>query len=99
MCPSQVTVGGVTWYVAHRYTEFLALKAFLQVQNPFVAEIKDGLEQRFPPKAVGLTFRPGALAARVEGLGGFLVHFLKNARYGRQTSVDAVCSFLAVSAV
>lgn len=91
----QVTVNNTTWYVAHRYTEFAVLKNFLMQQNPYIAEFKD-VEEKFPGKAVGLSFRRSLLEQRIEGLGAFLVFFLRNSRFCRQTSVDAVCSFLVV---
>lgn len=92
----QVTVNNTTWYVAHRYTEFSVLKTFLMQQNPYITEFKD-VDEKFPGKAVGLSYRRGVLERRIEGLGAFLVFFLRNARFCRQTSVDAICSFLVVS--
>jgi hypothetical protein len=89
-------MNGVTWYVAHRYTEFSVLKGFLMQQNPSTTEFKT-IQQKFPGKAIGIAYRKSVLERRVEGLGAFLVYFLQNARLCKQTSVDAVCSFLAVS--
>ena len=89
-------MSGVTWYVAHRYTEFDVLRSFLMHQNPYIQEFKD-VDDKFPRKAVGLSFRKSVLERRIEGLGAFLVFFLRNSRFCRQTSVDAVCSFLTVS--
>lgn len=89
-------MSGVTWYVAHRYTEFDVLRSFLMHQNPYIQEFKE-VDDKFPGKAVGLSFRKNVLERRIEGLGAFLVFFLRNSRFCRQTSVDAVCSFLTVS--
>ena len=89
-------MNGVTWYVAHRYTEFNILKNFLISQNPTTAEVKI-VETKFPGKAFGVAYRKSVLERRIEGLATFLVHFLHNARVCRQTSVDAVCAFLEVS--
>ena len=91
----QVTLSGVTWYVAHRYTEFAVLRSFLMHQNPYIQEFKE-VDEKFPGKAFGLSFRRSVLERRIEGLGAFLVFFLRNARLCRQTSIDAVCSFLTV---
>jgi hypothetical protein len=89
-------IAGMTWYVAHRYTDFSLLKTFLLSQNPGTAEFK-AVPGMFPGKAVGLAFRKGLLLRRVEGLAAFLVYFLQNARFCRQTSIDALCSFLEVN--
>ncbi len=90
-----MTLSGVTWYVAHRYTEFAVLRSFLMHQNPYIQEFRE-VDEKFPGKAFGLSFRRGVLERRIEGLGAFLVFFLRNARLCRQTSIDAVCSFLTV---
>jgi hypothetical protein len=82
--------------VAHRYTEFSVLKGFLMQQNPTTAEFKT-IQEQFPGKAFAIAYRKSVLERRVEGLGAFLVYFLQNARFCKQTSVDAVCSFLAVN--
>lgn len=84
------------WVVAHRYKEFDALRRFLLIQNPHVASFKE-CDAKFPRKVVGLGFRRSVwLEQRAEGLEAFLSFFLANARYCRQNSVDALCSFLTV---
>lgn len=90
-----MTVSGVTWYVAHRYTEFLLLKNFLIHQNPTATELKH-MKTRFPGKAMGVAYRPSVLKKRIEGLGAFLLHCLENGKGCKQTSMDAMCSFLSV---
>ncbi len=88
-------MGELSWFVAHRYKEFDAIRRFLLLQNPHVNEFKQ-CDAKFPGKVVGLSFRRAAMDHRVEGLEQFLAFFLENSRYCRQNSVDALCSFLKV---
>ncbi len=90
-----MTVSEQSWLVAHRYKEFDALRRFLLLQNPHVNEFKE-CDAKFPGKVVGLSFRRHALESRAAGLEQFVCFFLENARYCRQNSIDALCSFLKV---
>ena len=89
-------MSNATWYVAHRYTEFCMLKDFLILQNPSTKEFQ-GVEEQFPSKAMCLTYRQTALKERIEGLAAFLIFYLSRGKSCRQNSIDALCSFLAVS--
>lgn len=91
----QVFFEGHAWYVVHRYSDFDVLKSFLLQQNPYNNEFKQAA-QNFPKKVFGIGFRQKLLEQRALGLNEFLSFFLKNAKFGRQNSVDALLSFLLV---
>jgi hypothetical protein len=89
----QVKLGDSQWFIAHRYREFDALRKFLLGQNPFNAQFQQ-IDTKFPGKSV--VMRRNVLERRVEGLEHYLAFYLENARYCRQNSIDALCSFLQV---
>lgn len=91
----QVTCQESVWYVAHRYRDFDILKNFFILQNPFNSDFRTA-EANFPGKQLGLSYFKSAFETRLKGLGTFLVYFVQNARYCRQNSVDALCSFLQI---
>lgn len=87
----KVTVGESSWYVTHRYREFDALRRFLLSQNAFVAAFIDN-DKTFPGKSI--FHSPAVLEQRAKALNDFVSFYLTDARYCRQTSLDALCSFL-----
>lgn len=85
-----------SWYTSHRFKEFDALRQFIVNQDPCNKAFLDQ-SSKFPSKVIiGIAHRQSALLARVQGLEQFMTYFLSNARYMRQNSVDAVCSFLQI---
>lgn len=92
----KVIVGDSSWIIAHRYREFDALRRFLLNQNPFTNEFQQ-IDNKFPGKTLGLIIRKNIVEKRVEGLQEYLSFYLQNARFCRQNSIDALCSFLQVS--
>jgi hypothetical protein len=91
----KVIVGESSWNVAHRYREFDALRKFLLNQNPYTTEFQQ-IDSKFPGKTLGLMIRKNVVEKRVEGLQEYLSYYLTNARFCRQNSIDALCSFLQV---
>ena len=91
----KIVVGETSWIVAHRYREFDALRKFLLSQNPYTSEFQQ-IDTKFPGKTLGLMIRKNIVEKRVEGLQEYLSFYLQNARFCRQTSIDALCSFLQV---
>jgi hypothetical protein len=96
--PQQVTLGESTWVISHRYREFDALRKFLLAQNPFTSQFQV-IDSKFPGKTITMAIRKNVLERRVEGLESYLAYYLENARYCRQNSIDALCSFLQVGRV
>lgn len=90
----KVKINESNWFVAHRYREFDALRKFILSQNPYNTEFQQS-DVKFPGKIMGM-FRKAAMDKRVEGLEGFTSFYLENARFCRQNSIDALCSFLQV---
>ena len=91
----QVSIRDSEWFVAHRYREFDALRKFIFAQNPYNTDFQQ-MDSKFPGKYLGVAFRKSAIDKRVEGLESFLCYYLENARFCRQNSIDALCSFLQV---
>ena len=85
----------VTWFVAHRYKEFDAVRRFLMLQNPHSAPIK-GCDSKFPGKVFGIEYRSGAVQQRALDLQSNLEAVFEQARYCRQNTIDALCAFLKV---
>lgn len=89
----KVIVGDSSWFVAHRYREFDALRKFLLAQSPFVTSFQEN-DVRFPRKTI--FHSPAVLESRAKALDEFISTYLKEARICRQNSIDAICSFLQV---
>eukprot|EP00981_Chlorochromonas_danica_P001390 scaffold296_cov164-Ochromonas_danica.AAC.7 len=87
----KVIVGDSSWFVAHRYREFDALRKYLLAQSPFVTSFQEN-DARFPRKT--LFHSPTVLESRAKALDEFISVYLKDARICRQNSIDAICSFL-----
>lgn len=66
------------------------------MQNFHNTVAKD-LYNSFPGKAVYLSYRSAALVGRIDGLNKHLQSLKQNARFLKQTSIDAIYSFLLVS--
>jgi hypothetical protein len=94
----KVTIGENYWFVSHRYREFDGLRKFILSQNPFNTEFQS-IDAKFPGKILNIGYRKGAMDKRVDGLETFLTFYLDNARFCRQNSIDALCSFLQVCSV
>ncbi|RYH14724.1 hypothetical protein EON65_33125, partial [archaeon] len=95
----QVTIGEQegdkkVWYIARRYREFDFLRKFLLSQNPFVQTFVQN-DTKFPGKALS-SYRKGLVEHRAVAISDFLQVYVKEAKYCRQTSIDALVEFLQV---